>query len=82
MRKGSMGTGLGLVAILYFMNLIANISKSVRFLNYLTPFGYCTGADIVSDGKLNLSMAAVGLVISIIGILAAYLKYMHKDIQA
>ena len=82
MRKGSMGTGLGLVAILYFMNLIANISKSVRFLNYLTPFGYCTGADIVSAGKLNLGMVTVGIVISAVGIIAAFVKYMHKDIQA
>ena len=82
MRKGSMGTGLGLVAILYFMNLIANISKSVGFLNYLTPFGYCTGADIVSAGKLNLGMVTVGIVISAVGIIAAFVKYMHKDIQA
>ena len=82
LRRGSTGVGLGIAVMLYFMNLIANISKSVRFLNYLTPFGYCTGADIVSAGKLNLGMVTVGIVISAVGIIAAFVKYMHKDIQA
>ncbi len=33
-------------------------------------------------GKLNLGMAAVGIAISAVGIIAAFVKYMHKDIQA
>ena len=81
LRKGSTGAGLGLAAILYFVNLVANISKSARFLKYLTPFGYCEGADITSTGKLDAGMVLTGLVIGALGILAAYLKYLHKDIR-
>ncbi len=81
LKKGSTGTGLGIAAILYFVNLVANISKSAGFLKYITPFGYCDGADIVSDGKLNGTMIAIGMVIGIFGILAAYWKYLRKDIQ-
>ena len=80
-KKGSLGTGLGIAAVLYFINLIANISKSARFLKYITPFGYCDGADIVSGGRLNLAMTAIGMAIGALGIIAAYLKYLHKDIQ-
>ena len=80
-RKGSAGTGLGIAAIFYFLNLVANISKSARVLKYLTPFGYCDGADIVSDGKLNAAMVAVGAAICVLSILAAFRKYLRKDIQ-
>ena len=80
LRKGSTGAGLGLAAILYFVNLIANISKSARFLKYITPFGYCDGADITSAGKLDPGMVTVGMLIGAVCILAAFVKYMGKDI--
>ena len=53
MRKGSVGAGLGLAAVMYFLNLIANIAESAEFLKYVTPFGYCEGADIVDNGRLD-----------------------------
>lgn len=81
LRKGSAGAGLGIAAMLYFLNLIANISESAEFLKYITPFGYCEGADIVSNGSLNGVMVAVGAVIGISAVLIAYLKYTKKDIQ-
>ena len=80
LRRGSTGAGLGLAAVLYFMNLIANISKSAGFIKYITPFGYCDGADIITAGKLNAAMVAVGMGIGASGIIAAYRKYLRKDI--
>ena len=82
LKKGSLGTGLGVAAILYFLNLFANISKGAGFLKYITPFGYCDGADIVSAGKLNPVMVAIGMGICMLGILIAYWKYLRKDISA
>ena len=79
--RGSTGAGLGLAAIMYFMNLMANISKSARFIKYITPFGYCDGADITTAGKLNMTMVAIGMVICALGIAAAYWKYLRKDIK-
>ena len=79
--RGSLGAGLGLAAILYFLNLIANISRSARFLKYITPFGYCDGADISTSGKLNGVMIAIGAAICAAGIIAAFRKYCRKDIQ-
>lgn len=80
-RKGSAGIGLGIATMMYFLNLVANIADVADFLKYITPFGYCEGADIVSDGKLDAAMVAVGVVIGAIGIAAAYLKYTKKDIH-
>lgn len=80
-RKGSTGIGLGIASMMYFLNLIANIADIAEFLKYITPFGYCDGADIVSTGKLDGVMVAVGAAIGICGIIFAYMKYTKKDIH-
>lgn len=81
LRRGSMSVGLGLAAMMYFLNLIANMTEHAGFLKYLTPFGYCEGADIVTEGKLDTALLAVGLIFACAGIAAAYWKYGHKDIS-
>lgn len=80
-RKGSTGIGLGIASMMYFLNLIANIADIAEFLKYITPFGYCDGADIVSTGKLDGVIVAVGAAIGMCGIIFAYMKYTNKDIH-
>lgn len=81
-RRGSVGIGLGLAAVAYFCNLIANMTESVKFLKYITPFGYCDGADIITDGKLAAGRIAIGMTFACIGVVAAYFQYCRKDICA
>ena len=80
LRKGSLGIGLGFAAMMYFLNLIANISDKAEFLKYITPFGYAEGSDIVSKGCLNGSMLLVGMLFMVLGIAAGYFRYCRKDI--
>ncbi|MCR5653872.1 MAG: ABC transporter permease, partial [Ruminococcus sp.] len=44
LKKGSIGIGLGIAALLYLLSIIANITDSAEFLKYVTPFGYCEGS--------------------------------------
>lgn len=81
LRKGSAGIGLGIAAMMYFLNIIANIADVAEFLKYITPFGYCEGADIVSNGSLDCTLVTIGIVLGISGIIIAYLKYTKKDIH-
>ena len=81
LRRGSAGVGLGIAALLYGANLIANITESASFLKYLTPYGYCDGSEIVSSGCLDGGKLAVGAALSLAGIAAAYLYYTKKDIH-
>ena len=81
MRKGSTGVGLGITFILYFMNLISNISEKAEGLKYITPFAYCDGATIVSDLKIDALKVAIGMAYCALGIAAAYVKYTKKDIH-
>lgn len=80
-RKGSAGIGLGIAAMMYFLNLIANIAEVAEFLKYVTPFGYCEGADLVSNGSLDGTMVAIGMAMGITGIAVAYQHYIKKDIH-
>lgn len=79
-RRGSIGIGLGIAIIMYFLNIIANISDSAEFLKYITPFGYADGTDIVSNLELNTVFILLGLSYSCIAIIFAYTYYCKKDI--
>ena len=81
LSKGSVGIGLGIAVMMYFLNLIANIADVADFLKYITPFGYCEGADIVSNGCLDITLVCIGIALAIGGIIIAYLKYTKKDIH-
>lgn len=74
------GIGLGIAVLLYFFNILANLTEKMDFLKYITPFGYAEGADIIAEGSLNLSYLSAGLIAAIIGITAAFYRYEKKDI--
>lgn len=81
LRHGSIGIGLGIAVVLYFLNLIANITESAEFLRYITPFGYAEGSDIVTNVSLDTELILLGMLYGAAGILAAYVKYCRKDIH-
>ncbi|MEZ3487133.1 MAG: ABC transporter permease [Lachnospiraceae bacterium] len=80
LNHGGPGIGLGMAALLYFLNIIANLTEQAKFLKYLTPFGYTESADIIADECLDVKYLSVGLVFTVIGIGAGFCRYCRKDI--
>lgn len=80
LKGNGLGIGLGIAVLMYFLNIIANLTENAKFLKYLTPFGYTEGADIISSCSIDLKYLAVGIVFTAAGIAAAFLKYRKKDI--
>ena len=80
LSHGGAGVGLGMAALLYFLNIIANLTEDAEFLKYITPFGYTEGADIIAEECLNMEYLSVGLVFTVIGISAGFYRYCKKDI--
>lgn len=78
--QSGLGIGLGIATLFYFLNIVANLTEKAKFLKYLTPFGYTEGADIISTGKLESGYLLVGLLLTAIGIIAAFWKYNRKDL--
>lgn len=79
-RRGSLGIGLGLAAMFFFMNIVSNLTEDAKFLKYITPMGYTDGPTIVAEKALNGNYLAVGMAFLVLGIVAAYWKYCKKDI--
>ena len=78
--RGGFGLGLGLTALLYFLNIISNLTKEAGFLKYITPYGYTDSAYIITNAGIEVKYLAVGLIFTAAGIAAAYLKFEKKDI--
>ena len=80
LRRSGIGAGLGLAAVLYFLNLIANITEDAEWLKYITPFGYAEVADIITNAEIAPVPAAIGCLVTAAGIAAAFIIYDQKDI--
>lgn len=80
-RNGSLGIGLGLAAVMYFLNIIANIADTAEFLKYITPFGYTEGADIVENGSLDILLVCLGIAYGIIAVVIGFRHYTRKDLR-
>lgn len=80
LNGSGLGAGLGIAALLYFLNIIANLTERAAVLKYLTPFGYTEGADIIANGSLNGAYLAVGMGLALAGTGAAFYWYTRKDI--
>ena len=80
MRRGEIGVGMGVAFGFYFLNILANLTKELKFLKYITPFGYADSSFIIPEGKIKLAYLAIGILFSAVGIVIGYLKYTKKDI--
>lgn len=72
LRRSGLGVGLGIAAVLYFLNILSNITEQAKFLKYLTPFAYAEGADILADGRLDGEKILLGMGLSAVGVGAAF----------
>lgn len=80
LRGNGLGVGLGIAILLYFLNIISNLTEEVKFLKYITPFGYTEGADIITNNAIEIKYLAVGMALMVAGIVVAFIKYRKKDI--
>ncbi len=53
MGLGGAGIGIGVAAMMYFLNIVVNISDKAAFLRYVTLFAYCDGARISEEGGMD-----------------------------
>ena len=81
LRTGGAGLGLGLAVGLYFLNLIANLTESARFLRYITPFAYADGAELLTRGALDMGLVLPGVAYAAVSVALAFRHYSRKDIH-
>lgn len=82
LRENTAGVGLGLAVVLYFLNIVRNISSQADFFKYITPFSYADASDITARLRIDGQLAVLGILYAVLGISAALLYYRKKDISA
>ncbi len=82
-KRGSMGLGLGVALVLYALDIISRIAEEADFLKYITPFSYSNATDVfVNQGSIETVPLLIGVGVTLISLLAAYIIYQKKDIAA
>ena len=80
LTQGGAGIGIGMAALLYFLNLAANLTDHADFVKYITPFSYTESADIIAGQCLDVKYLSAGLVFTIIGIGVGFCRYCKMDV--
>ena len=58
-KGNGLGIGLGAAFVLYFMNILANLTDEAEFLRYITPFSYADGTAIVANGGIEAKYLSI-----------------------
>lgn len=82
LHRSGIGIGLGLAAVLYFFNIIANITEDAEWLKYFTPFAYTDAADIITNAALDSVLCIIGCAVTVGAAGGAFIVYVKKDISA
>lgn len=80
MSSGSLGIGLGVGIMTYFINIISNLTDSLEFLKYITPFAYTEGGYIINNTAFEWKYMLSGAAITAVCLAAGFIKYSRKDI--
>ena len=81
LNRSSLGVGIAVPLLFYYMNIAANIGDKVEFLKYITPYAYCEASEIVSRLTLDPTLLLIGLAITVAGTAAAFVYYPSKDLK-
>lgn len=82
LRRGGIGIGLGIAILLYFLNLISNLTENAEALRYITPFAYAEGTDIVTSLRLDVPLVLLSISVGILAAALGFIRYSRKDIAA
>lgn len=81
LKGNGLGIGLGIAFIFYFANILSNLTEEAKFLKYITPYGYSDGAYIIPNTAIEWKYMVVGIGITVVCVMLAFLKYSKKDIS-
>lgn len=81
-KRGGFGIGIGFAALLYFLNIICNITDRAEFLKYITPYQYAEPSKIISDVSIDGILLSIGIAYMVIGATIAIIYYGRKDISS
>ena len=80
LKNGAIGIGIGVGFLFYIVNIISNLTEDLEFLKHLTPFSFADSSEIIQNNSLPTKYLALVVVMAILGVVLAFVKYTKKDI--
>jgi ABC-2 type transport system permease protein len=71
---------LGLVFIMYFLDILSSISDKLESLKYITPYEYVDPVEIVINKSISTTYLGIMAGVIFLCVLASYLIYQKRDI--
>lgn len=82
MKKNKLGLGLGIVMICYAYDLMARVIPDLSDYKLLSPYSYSNAADIFSTGEIEVRALVLGVIVMVLCVSAAYIRYGKRDLAA
>lgn len=82
LKKNKLGIGLGIVMLFYAYDLMARIIPDLKDSKLISPFSYSNAADIFSTGELDVAALVLGMVVMVLSVIVAYIRYGKRDLAA
>ena len=78
--KNMLGISLGISIGSYFIQVLSDISEKVEFLKYLSIYTLADIRNIIVDIRINSLMIILSILITLVFIVSAYLRYNKKEL--
>ncbi len=78
--KSVVSISLGLIFVMYFLDIVSSIAAPYENIKYVTPFEYVNPANIIVHKGLDMRYMSIMLGIIFISIFATYFIYQKRDI--
>lgn len=79
-KKKQIGMALGLSIFLYLLDVMCRIVPDLKGARFVTPFYYCNAADIFSGSEMEAVCIGIGIVVTMVSVVAAGTVYRKRDI--
>lgn len=81
-KKVLMGAGLGIVLLLYFMDMMSRVLEQLEFCKYITPFYYANATELFTGGNIDGLLVIIGVIVTIVCVVAGTYLFRRKDLAA
>lgn len=80
MKKNKLGIGLGIVLILYVIDMIARVVPDVEEMKCLSPYSYANAAELLSGSEVYVPGLGIGVGVLLVTVIVSYAVYRKRDI--
>lgn len=80
LHKVSMGVGIGVAMLFYFLQMFVNVTDKLEWLKYVTPYYYSDAGNVFPTASVEWGLVLLGMGYAAAAVIVGLLKYGRKDL--